>query len=441
MADQINYTATRNYLNSHRNKGVKYDLDKVRSIIATLGHPEKKFPCIHIAGTNGKGSTCAMLEAVYRANGYRTGLYTSPHLVHEGEMIQIGRRPLSEIDIILYVKKLKPIALEISKRHSDGHPSFFELMTIMAFIHFAEKQVDLAILETGVGGRLDATNVVDPELSIITSISLDHTELLGDTIDQIAMEKAGILKPERPVLIGNLCEEAESVVRQVAQEKNCTLYSVHERFPDIEKLPKTNLVGSLQQWNAAVAIYATEILNKRFSVDSIKTFPILQTVQWPGRWQKLQLGDKTLILDATHNQGGVDMLKENLESLIRNNQIKPVIITGTTGELRARYLMPVIGQYARELHLVTPKQPNATPSHTLEKYLTDEHKVPVSHSEISTLFPVPETCIAGKPGDTIVVTGSIYLVGEVLRQLHDQNQNEHRTFNITKSVPNMNGFE
>ena len=421
MSGQTDYTATRDYLNSLKDKGVKYGLDTVRSIVATLGHPEKKFPCIHVAGTNGKGSTCAMLEAIYRANGYQTGLYTSPHLVHEGEMIQIGRRPLSEIDIILYVKKLKPIASEIEKRYTDGHPSFFELMTIMGFLHFAESKVDLAIIETGVGGRLDATNVVDPELSIITSVSLDHTELLGDTIDQIAMEKAGIIKPERPVLIGKLCEEAESAVRRIALEKDCTVYSVCERFPDIDKLPETNLAGSLQKWNAAVAAYATEILNKGFPVDAIKTFPILKSIQWPGRWQTLQLADRTLILDATHNPEGADMLKENLESLIQQNQIKPVIITGTTGELRARCLMPIVGRYARELYLVTPEQPNAIPSHTLEKHLPDEHEAAVSHSEISALFPAPETCIAGEPDDTIVVTGSIYLIGEVLRQLRIRN--------------------
>ena len=425
MSDQNDYTATRGYLNSLKDKGIIYGLERVRSTIATLGHPEKKFPCIHVAGTNGKGSTCAMLEAIYRVNGYRTGLYTSPHLIHEGEMIQVDRHPLSEIDIILHVKKLKPIASEISKQYPDGHPSFFEFMTLMGFMHFAESKVDLAILETGVGGRLDATNVVDPELSIITSISLDHTELLGDTIDQITMEKAGIIKAERPVLIGKLCKESESVVRQVAQERNCTLYSVRERFPHIETLPKTNLAGSFQRWNAAVAIYATEILNQRFPVDSTKTISTLRAIQWPGRWQTLQLADKTLILDATHNQEGADMLKENLESLIRKNQIRPVIITGTTSEKRASCLMPVVGQYARELHLVTPDQPNATPNNTLEQYLPDAYKASVVHSEIGTLFPSPETCIAGKSGDTIVVTGSIYLVGEVLKQLR-QSRNPTR---------------
>ena len=419
MTEKIDYTGTRDYLNSLKDKGMKYGLDSIRSIATTFGHPEKKFPCIHIAGTNGKGSTCAMLETIYRANGYRTGLYTSPHLVHEGELIQVGRRPLSEVEIILYLKQLKPAAATFGAENPHGHPSFFELMTLMAFLHFAESKVDLAILETGLGGRLDATNIIEPELSIITSIGLDHTELLGDTIEKIALEKAGIIKPGKPVLIGKLREEAESVVRRIANEKNSTLYSVRERFPDAEKLPKTNLVGSFQRWNAAVATYATEILNKKFPVDLPRTASILKTVQCPGRWQTLEIDKKALILDVTHNQEGAEMLRQNLEALIQKNQRKPIIVAGTTGnESRARSLMPIVANYARKLYLVTPQQPNAAPIETLEKYLPDEVSTPVSHTKIKTLFPLPDACTVGEPGDTIVITGSIYLVGEVLKQLN-----------------------
>ena len=427
MPGQIDYTATQDYLYSLRDKSAKYGLDSVRSITSTLGHPEKKFPCIHVAGTNGKGSTCAMLEAIYRGNGYRTGLYTSPHLIHESELVQVGRRPLSEIEIILYIKQLKPVAAAIGAKNPSGPPSFFELMTIMAFLHFAESKVDLAILETGLGGRQDATNVVEPELSIITSVSLDHTELLGDTIEKIATEKAGIIKPDKPVLIGKLPNEAESVIRRIAKGKNCKLYSVRERFPDTEKLPETNLAGLFQQWNAAVATYATEILGKKFPIDSSKTLPILRTIEWSGRWQTLKIDNKTLILDVTHNGEGAEMLRQNLEALIQKDQLKPVIVAGTTGELRARSLIPVIADYARKLYLVEPQQPNATLIQTLEKYLPDEIKVPVSHTNVTTLFPTPESCTAGEPGDTIVVTGSIYLVGEVLKQLEPGNTAESRT--------------
>ncbi len=417
MSDQIDYTRTRDYLNSLKDKGVKYGLDSIRSITTTLGHPEKKFPCIHIAGTNGKGSTCAMLEAIYRANGYRTGLYTSPHLMHERELIQVGRRPLTEIEIILYTKQLKPIAAAMEAENPQSHPSFFELMTIMAFLHFAEAKVDLAILETGLGGRLDATNVVEPELSIITSIGLDHMEILGNTIGEIAVEKAGIIKPEKPVLIGKLRNEAESVIRRIANERKSPLYSIRERFPNTNKLPETNLVGSFQKWNAAVATYATEILSKEFSVDSFRTASILKTIRWAGRWQTFKIDNKTLILDVTHNQEGAEMLKQNLEALIQENQLKPIIAVGTTNELRARSLVPIVAHYARNLYLLTPQQPNATPAKALEKYIPEEANVPFEQAKVTTLFPLPEACTIGEPGDTIVITGSIYLVGEVLQRL------------------------
>ncbi len=418
MSDQIDYSATRNYLNSLRDKGVRYGLDSIRSIASKLSHPEKKSPCIHVAGTNGKGSTCAMIEAIYRANGYQVGLYTSPQLIHEGELIQVNRSKLSETNIILYVKQLKPIAAVIGAEVPDGHPSFFELMTMMAFLHFAKSKVDLAIIETGLGGRLDATNIVEPELSIITSISLDHTEILGDTIDKIAREKAGIIKPGRPVLISKLPEAAESVIRRIASENGSKLYSVCERFPEIEKLPGTNLAGTHQRWNAAAATYATEILKKKFPIDSMRTAPILQSVEWPGRWQTLKLDNKTLILEAAHNPEGVEMLKQNLEDLVQENQFKPVIIVGTTGELRAKSLMPVVAHYACKLHLVTPQQPNATPIDSLETYLPAESRPIVSKTNVKALFPAPGICTAGKPGDTIIVTGSIYLIGEVLKQLN-----------------------
>lgn len=413
MSGPIDFTATCSYLSSLKNKGIRYNLDSPHAFAAKLGHPEKKFPCIHVAGTNGKGSTCAMIEAIYRANGYKTGLYTSPHLVHEGELVQVNRRNLSEAEIILYIKQLKSIAAEIP----GGHPSFFELMTIMAFLHFVESKIDLAIIETGVGGRLDATNIVDPELSIITSISLDHTDLLGSTIDHITKEKAGIIKPGKPALIGNLNEEAEAIIRQVANEKNCTVYSVREYFPTLEKLPETNLCGLHQRWNAAVAIYATEILNQRFPVDPIRTAPVLNSIRWPGRWQVLRLCDKTLILDASHNQESAEMLRQNLENLIQENQMKPTIIVGTTSEIRAQSIVPVAAAHARKLHLVTPEHENAIPSRFLETYLPEENTPPFSHNKVETIFPAPEVCAVGEPGETIVVTGSLYLVGEVLKRL------------------------
>lgn len=408
--------AIRDYLYSLKHQGAKYGIDRMRLLVDALGHPERTFPIIHIAGTNGKGSTCALLEALYRANGYTTGLYSSPHLIHLGERVQVNRECLAATDITAYTRQLRPIAQALGANNPDDHPSFFEFMTAMALLRFAEAKVDIAFVETGLGGRLDATNIVDPELSIITSVSLDHMEQLGETIEQICVEKAGIIKPGKPVLIGQLGAEAEAVVRRIAQQKGCPVYALRERFTQTDALPKTNLAGVFQRWNAATAVHATEILNERFPMTTSIT-PVLQTIDWPGRWDTIQLGDKTLILDATHNPEGANMLNENLQAMIAQTQQKPIIIVGTLGEFRARSVLKVASRYARELHLVMPDQSRATPTDILASSLPAENTAPVYHRQLNDLFPAVGVCRPGQAGDHIVVTGSLYLIGEVLEQL------------------------
>ncbi|MEN8661470.1 MAG: folylpolyglutamate synthase/dihydrofolate synthase family protein [Lentimonas sp.] len=408
------YIQTRDYLYSLKNQGSKYGIDRMRLFVKALEHPERTFPSIHVAGTNGKGSTCAMLEALYRSNGYSTGFFNSPHLVHQGERVQVNRQILSHADIVAYTEKLRTVAEALGKDDPDNHPSFFEFMVAMAFLRFAESKVDIALLETGLGGRLDATNVVDPELTIITSISLDHTELLGDTIEAIAREKAGIIKEGKPVLIGNLPPEAEAVIREIAQERNAPLHSVTDRFPNPAELPTTNLIGTFQRWNAAVAIYATELLADRFPIQSTDA---LQQIEWAGRWQTIQLEDRTLILDATHNPEGAIALNENLSKLIDADGRKPIIVAGTLGEDRGRSLMNAVAAHARELHLVEPSQPRATPSQFLESCLPEPRAFTVTHQQLADIIPAPNTCAIGNPGDTIVITGSLYLIGEALERL------------------------
>ncbi|MFP4070246.1 MAG: bifunctional folylpolyglutamate synthase/dihydrofolate synthase [Opitutales bacterium] len=408
------YKETRDYLYSLRDRGSKYGIERMQRFVAELGHPERRFPVIHVAGTNGKGSVCAMLEAIYRANGYRTGLYTSPHLVHLGERVQVDRLPLTETDIVRHCERLRPVAAALGAGKPEEHPSFFEFMTAMAFLQFADAQVDLAILETGLGGRLDATNVAAPELSVITSVSLDHTELLGDSLAKIAREKAGICKPRKPVLLGRLPPEAEAVVREVAAERGCPVHTVGDRFRDPAQLPQTNLAGQFQRWNAGLAIHATELLAERFPV---RATDALRSVDWAGRWQRIELGDRSLILDATHNPEGCAVLEENLRDLRDREGRKPVVLAGTLGEDRARSLMPVIARHAREIHLVRPDQPRACETPFLESCLPGGHGIPVRHSSVAEAFPAPSHCALGESGDTIVVTGSIYLLGEVLQRL------------------------
>ena len=400
------YTDILDYLYALKNRGSKYGIERMRLLLEALGHPERMFPVIHVAGTNGKGSVCAMLEAVYRDNGYKVGLFSSPHLVHLGERAQVDRQILSEAEIVKYTERLISIAGDLDRSDPDLHPAFFEFITSMAFLKFSELPVDIACIETGLGGRLDATNVVDPELSIITTISLDHCDLLGDTLAAIAGEKAGIIKKGKPVLMGNLPLEAEAVIRRVSKEHGCELYAITDRFPDQAGLPQTNLAGGFQRWNAALATYALEILADRFPVRSTQA---LEQVEWAGRWQTLELDSRKLILDTTHNPEGVAVLKQNLSSLPE----QPIIIAGALGEDRAQSLMEVVSQHARELYLVTPKQDRATPTSFLKGCLDRE----VIETNLSALFPKEGCCAVGEPGDSIVVTGSIYLVGEVMERI------------------------
>lgn len=398
------------YLYALKNRGSKYGIERMRLLVAALGHPERSFPVIHVAGTNGKGSVCAMLEAVYRDNGYKTGFFSSPHLVHLGERVQVNRQILSSEAILAYSEALKPVAEKLGAEDSELHPTFFEFMTAMAFLRFHAESVDLACIETGLGGRLDATNVVDPELSIITTISLDHTEMLGDTLGAIAGEKAGIIKPGKPVLIGRLPAEAEAVVRRVAAERGAPVYALAERFPRGAALPETNLKGDFQRRNAALAVYATEILAKRFPVRSTAA---LGRVDWAGRWQRVELDGRTVIFDASHNPEGIAELAKNLDRLIVKNGRAPIVVAGTLGEDRGRSLMEVVEPRAEALHLVMPQQDRATPTAFLRSCLKgDAHEV-----DLATLFPAPGCCALGQPGETIVVTGSIYLIGEVMERI------------------------
>jgi dihydrofolate synthase/folylpolyglutamate synthase len=422
------YAAVQDYLFSLKAKGVRYGIDRMRSWAGALGHPEAAVPCIHIAGTNGKGSTAAMLEAILRRAGWRTGLYTSPHLVRLGERVQVNRIPLTDEEILAYTRELNPVAEAVSREAPDDHPSFFEFMTAMAFLQFQRKGCDLSLIEVGMGGRLDATNVVVPEIAVITSISLDHCEMLGDTIEQIAAEKGGIIKPGRPVVVGNLPDAAERVIRDLAGRVGAPLYSTREAFGDrLEDYPETALEGDYQRWNAATASLAARLLPAKWGLTSATIDAGLREVSWAGRWERVTLGGRPLILDASHNPEGAAMLEQNLARLVEQTGRAPVVVTGVLGVTRARPLIETLCRHARELHLVVPAQARACSHEDLLSLVPASFTGRVYRGTVEALFPDPNTCTAGGPGDVLVVTGSIYLLGEVLARIQpSRGQNEGR---------------
>lgn len=411
------YAAVQDYLFSLKARGMRYGIDRMGDWAEALGHPERAVPVIHVAGTNGKGSTAAMLEAILRAAGWRTGLYTSPHLVRLGERVQVDREALTESEIMAYAGELRPIAERVSRFSPDDHPSFFEFMTAMAFLQFKRRGCDIAIIEVGLGGRLDATNIVMPEIAVITSISLDHCEYLGDTLEKIAAEKAGIIKPGRPVVIGRLPAAAEKVIRRIAAERRCRVVSIVEEFGrDGARYPATNLEGDYQRWNAATATLVARLLPSRWKLTEEAIARGLQRVDWPGRWQRLSIGGRKLILDTSHNPEGARVLQQNLEQLAKTDG-GPVVIVGVLGAARARPLIEVIARYAREIHLVAPNQARACSQEELAALLPATFTGRVVRTTVAELFPSAQECTAGAVGDTVLVTGSVYLIGEVLERI------------------------
>ena len=413
------YAATQAYLYSLRHHGAKYGIERMQLLCPALGHPERQFPVIHVAGTNGKGSTCAMLEAIYRAHGYRVGLFTSPHLVFLGERVQVNREMLSPAQIMALTAQIRDAAEALAARNPEDHPSFFEFVTAMAFLWFAQQQVDLAIIETGLGGRLDASNVVQPEVSAITSIGFDHMDILGSTLGAIAGEKAGIIKPGRPVVMGLVPPEADTVIRERAEALSSPIRSVREIFGEesLRTWPTTNLVGAYQQHNAATATLVTEELQARFPMDASRRQAALQHVRWAGRWERRALGDRELIFDATHNEEGARALDGNLAALRAETGQRPIIVAGTLGEARAAVLMPVVAEHAREIVLLRPHQPRACTFAQLRAALPDSFGGHVREANVNALFPAPGEIQLGEPGAVVVVTGSIYLLGEVMATL------------------------
>lgn len=397
--------ATLRWLTGLRNLGSRLGIDRMRALAERLGHPENCAPCFHIAGTNGKGSTSAMIEAIQRAQGRRTGLYTSPHLVQIGERLQVNRVPATDARVVALAEELRPHYDAIAAADPGLAPTFFELITAAAWLEFRAAQVAVIILETGLGGRLDATNICQPAVCVITSIGLDHQEYLGTTLAAIAGEKAGIIKPGVPCVVGFLPPEAEAVIVRRAAEVGAPLHFVRDRFA--AGLPDTNLPGEHQRANAGAAWLACELATG-LPFDPTSAPLALQQVEWAGRWQRLALTDgRTLILDGSHNEEGIRAIRPLLARLR-----KPTLVVGALGRERAQALISAAAEFAGELVLVQVDNERACTVDELAAMVPPLFWGKVRRATTAELFYAPGVCAA--EGATVVVLGSLYLVGEVL---------------------------
>ncbi len=410
------FDETVDFLFGLRNRGSKFGLERMEHFADAAGHPENRFPVVHVAGTNGKGSVCAMVEQMLRAAGYRTGLYTSPHLVYLGERVRIDGEALSEAEIVEKAGALRRLARLVAEEGSTGYPSFFEFMTLMAFQSFAEKGVDCAVVEVGLGGRLDATNIVSPQATAITSVGLDHCDILGDTLDAIAREKAGILKPGVPLVTGRLPEEAVRVVRDRVNALGCHWVAAGDRF-SAASLPETNLVGGFQQWNAAVALLLLEAITDRLPVDPRIAADALGRVRWPGRWDERVIGGTRYIIDCTHNPEGAVELGVNLRERVGPPAATLDVVVGSLGRERARAVLETVAPWARQIHIGRPQRPRALSFAELRRLVAAAFPGEIRESSLDEIFSGGDASSLSPEVEPVLLTGSLYLVGEVLARL------------------------
>ncbi|HSA96346.1 MAG TPA: folylpolyglutamate synthase/dihydrofolate synthase family protein, partial [Acidobacteriota bacterium] len=332
---------TRAYLGHLEHFGVKLGLENIAMLLLALGNPQNRFLAIHVGGTNGKGSVSAMLDAILRAHGLRTGLYTSPHLARVEERIRVDGRMIAPRRFRERLAALKAVIDRLmAERKLVYHPTYFEVLTALAFVEFAERAVDVAVLEVGMGGRFDATNVVRPLVSVITTIAMDHEKHLGTTLAKIAFEKAGIVKPGIPVVCGVRAREALREIRRVARERGSPLTEVFGKGRTLETRRTAagfrfvyagergryaftpGLAGRHQGANGATAIAATELLSHVWKpLDKAKVIAAIRATRWEGRLETVR-SRPLVLLDGAHNVEGVAALAAHIRDVVR----RPVIL-------------------------------------------------------------------------------------------------------------------
>ena len=384
---------------------IKLGLENLNILLDKIGNPQKSLKCIHVAGTNGKGSVCAMIQCMLMEAGFKVGLYTSPHLKNFNERIRIGDKEITDREIVDCFTRIKP--------HVTSQ-SFFEITTAIAFLYFHEKNLDFVVLEAGLGGRLDATNVVTPLVSVITNISLEHTERLGKNIERIAFEKAGIIKQNVPIVTG-ASGIALQVIRKIAKNKNAPLYISKDcnktKFFGAIKFLGMN--GNFQKDNAKIALTAISVIDRFYTPISFEHAKKgIINARWKGRMEYIS---KNLLVDCAHNPAGFEMLKKELNLIKSKKKIKNFIfVMGAQSNKNIAKMLKIMLPIIWQVIFTSSKNPKAMcPKGLLEIYKK------ISPRENFFVINDPKEALeyakksAGKD-DFIVIAGSIYMIGEIL---------------------------
>ncbi len=417
-----------------------YNLNRISQLLDLLGNPHDRLKVIHVAGSKGKGSTAAIIASVLTHAGYKTGLFTSPHLITPRERCRIDDRLISETEVAYYIKKLKPV-IETVSASEFGRVSFFEIYTALAFTYFADKATDFAVIEVGLGGRLDATNVVSPVTSVITPIGLEHTAILGETYTEIASEKAEIIKQGCPVALAPQPPDARAVIEKVASERNAPIVEVKnfvEQDPDIsvsqvilnsEGIPEAQqfdvetdsecyleltlpLLGHHQYVNATTAIAAIECLKQKgYEIPRDSVYTGFKNVQWHGRIQQV-MSSPLVVLDGAHSSISMEALCRAIRENFCYAQVIFIVSIMKDKDLTA--IGEIISKTAD--HVIATQvsdNPRVLPAETIQNTWS-------SICPKITTCQTPEKAIttsllSTSPADLICVTGSIYLVGQVLK--------------------------
>ena len=407
------------YIHSYFWKGSVPGLSRTQALLKLLGNPEKKLRFIHVAGTNGKGSTAAMLASVLRCAGYRTGLYTSPYINRFHERMQVDGEEISDEDLCEITEHVKPLAETI-----EDHPTEFELVSCIAFEYFARKGCEIVVLEVGMGGELDSTNVIDPpEAAVITNIGLDHTEELGDTLEKIASAKAGIIKPGCQTVIYRASPSVEAVFEARCREVGATLHKAD--FDSIDLLAhglegqvfdtaeykglELPLLGAHQLRNAAVVLQTVEALREkgwRISEQNVREG--LKNVRWPGRFEVL--GHRPLFLvDGGHNPQCIEALAANIRDYLADRPL--TVLTGVMADKDYNCMYPEIAPYAARFITVTPDNPRALAAEDLKVYLSQFGKPVTACASVAdgVAAAIDQAGVNG----VVLAYGSLYMVGDI----------------------------
>ena len=417
-------------------RAVKFDLANITALCEQLGHPERAFQSVHVAGTNGKGSTAAMLDSILRAAGLRTGLFTSPHLERINERIRLDGKDISDADFAATFTRLQRVIEEsLAAGHLAAHPSFFECMTALAFDYFAQAGAEFAVFEVGMGGRLDATNVLLPEVAVITQVDFDHENYLGHSIEEIAAEKAGIIKPGARVVSAAEHLLARMVIRRRAAAQAAFLVEIETVFhlEDFSMGPcraftvvddqsgarirlELPLAGRFQVRNALTALAAARLLAERGApIDDEAIARGIATTKWPGRLERVAERPE-IYLDGMHNPAGAREAAAYWESDLAGRNI--FLVYGALRDKAVDEIAGLLFPRAAAVILTAPAQPRSISAPVLAE-MTGHH------AQRLEVFPDPRRALEhalelATPADVIFVAGSLYLVGELRRYWHSR---------------------